>query len=232
MLGVVFVLALFFGLSNYGYAAEKGLVGSWKFDEGKGSIAKDAMNRKGNGKIYGAAWVNGKSGKALSFDGIDDVVVVATDGSLDSKSFTLELWLNPTYKVSEDDGFFYSSPAVLRFSLYKVTHRAWVRWKKADANYATYYFTKTAVPQNEWSYLAFTYDNETDVLTGYRNGKLGIVNTSVGGIYKEFGGVIKIGNGLNTGKYFKGVIDEVRVYNRALTAEEIKNYYDTKKLSC
>ena len=231
MLGVVFVLALFFGLANYGYAEEKGLIGLWKFDEGKGNIVKDLSGNGNDGKIHGAAWVKDKLGKALSFDGIDDCVTIQLRSSLDSKSFTIELWINPAYKykVSENDGFFYSAPAILRFSLNKGRHKAYVRWKKADANYASYYFTKTAVPQNKWSHLAFTYDNETDVLTGYRNGKLGIANANVGGIYKRFGGLIKIGYAYNTGKYFKGAIDEVKIYNRALTAQEIKNHYDTEK---
>lgn len=50
------------------------LVGEWHFDEGSGNIAKDSSGNGYDGIIHGATWVDGKFGKALSFDGVDDYI--------------------------------------------------------------------------------------------------------------------------------------------------------------
>jgi len=49
-----------------------GLVGWWRFDEGAGNIVSDSSGHGNDGTIYGATWVDGKHGKALSFDGVED----------------------------------------------------------------------------------------------------------------------------------------------------------------
>jgi len=71
-----------------------GLVGAWKFDEGSGTIAYDSSGNNNHGTIYGATWVDGKFGKALQFDGIDDYVSIATI-PLD-KDLTIVFWFEPT----------------------------------------------------------------------------------------------------------------------------------------
>ena len=53
-----------------------GLVGAWHFDEGQGNIAHDSSGNNNHGTIYGAKWVDGKFGKALEFDGVDDYVEI------------------------------------------------------------------------------------------------------------------------------------------------------------
>ena len=68
ILGMMLALGLFFiGFSSQGLAEEKGLVGYWKFDEGKGDVAKDSSANNLEGRIYGADWVEGKKGKALEW---------------------------------------------------------------------------------------------------------------------------------------------------------------------
>jgi type II secretory pathway pseudopilin PulG len=60
----------------------QGLVGYWSFDEGSGNIARDYSGNGNNGTLYNfnftatSGWVDGKVGKALSFDGVDDYVEV------------------------------------------------------------------------------------------------------------------------------------------------------------
>jgi|LGVD01.1.fsa_nt_gb hypothetical protein len=78
--GILLVLVLA-GLSAIVQAqSDDGLVAEWHFDEGSGN----------DGAIYGAKWVEGKFGKALEFDGVDDYVKVPDDDSLDVT--TLFLW--------------------------------------------------------------------------------------------------------------------------------------------
>ena len=69
---VLLVIALV-GLSGGVQAqCDEGLVAEWHFDEGAGSILKDSSGNGNDGVIYGATWVDGKYGEALSFDGVDD----------------------------------------------------------------------------------------------------------------------------------------------------------------
>jgi hypothetical protein len=76
--------------------AEEGLVGYWSFDEGEGTIAHDYSGNSNDGTIYGATWVDGKVGKALSFDGVDDYVRVNDSSNFDiTDAITIEAWIKP-----------------------------------------------------------------------------------------------------------------------------------------
>ena len=66
------------------------------FDEGSGTIAKDESGYGNDGIIHGATWTTGISGKALSFDGIDDYIDCGNDASLDiADEITIEAWMYP-----------------------------------------------------------------------------------------------------------------------------------------
>lgn len=67
-----------------------------RFDEGSGTIAKDESGYGNDGTIYGATWIDGISGKALAFDGVDDYVEIPDDGSLYFNDFTFTFWAKTT----------------------------------------------------------------------------------------------------------------------------------------
>jgi len=73
-------LCVFMGLlfTNVGYAKIDlaNCMGAWLFDEGKGDVAGDLSDNKNDGKISGAKWADGKFGKAMDFDGVDDKIDV------------------------------------------------------------------------------------------------------------------------------------------------------------
>jgi len=71
-----------------------GVVGSWHFDEGSGTTAYDTSGNDNDGTINGATWVDGKFGRALDFDGVDDYVEIPDDSSLDiTEAITIEAWV-------------------------------------------------------------------------------------------------------------------------------------------
>ena len=75
---------------------DKHIVGLWHFDEGSGVVAKDGSGNGNTGRICGAKWVRGKVGRALEFDGEDDVVRIKGSSSLDLReAFTIEAWIYP-----------------------------------------------------------------------------------------------------------------------------------------
>ena len=73
-----------------------GLVGWWRFDEGTGNTAKDSSQYGNDGTIYGTpTWVNGKYGKALSFDGANNYVNCGNSSSLDlTSALTVSCWIS------------------------------------------------------------------------------------------------------------------------------------------
>ena len=72
------------------------LVAAYAFDEGSGTVATDASGTGNVATVNGPAWVAGKYGNALSFDGVNDIVSVADANSLDLTSgMTLEAWVKP-----------------------------------------------------------------------------------------------------------------------------------------
>jgi fibronectin type 3 domain-containing protein len=199
-------------------AGAPGLVAAYGFDETGGSTAADSSGTGNTGSISGAvSSASGKFGRALSFDGVNDIVSVADSNSLDlTTGMTLEAWVNPqgadwrTVLLKE-------RPSGLAYALYASTDTG---RPSAEVRTATTAETRgpAALPSG-WSHLATTYDGAT--LRLYVNGTQVSSQARSGSI--EVGtGLLRIGGNLVWGEYFNGLIDELRIYNRALTATEIQ----------
>ena len=83
-----------------------------------------------------------------------------------------------------------------------------------------------AIPIDTWTHVAFSYDG--NYLKLYLNGVLDAVSKEVSGTINPAGTNLAIGNNLSKTRGFKGIIDEVRIYNRALNAAEIKRLYESE----
>jgi hypothetical protein len=96
----IFLASLVFTCLSYGKVSPASVVGVWLFNEGKGSVAKDTSGKGNDGTLKnGPAWIDGKFGKALQFDGVDDYVDVADKDNLsggDGKKLTVVAWFNTT----------------------------------------------------------------------------------------------------------------------------------------
>ena len=222
VLGVVFVLALFFGFANCSWAGEKGLVGYWKFDEGEEDIAKDFSGKNNHGKIHGAKWVKGKIGSALQFNGEDDYVNCGNDESLNiTDAITIEAWLktpNPTNNHQTIIcGGGYSQ--ILRF--YSTTGRIEFYTQNSDGTIKRVMAESVCFPDS-WYHVVGTYDKDagSNNLKLYINGVLEDEETQTLSLKPMSSRWI----GHEPGFYFHGTIGEVKIYDRALTAEEIKNH--------
>jgi hypothetical protein len=201
-------------------------VGVWKFDEGSGDIAYDsALDNDGILKPSCPNcpdWVNGKFGKALSFDGEDDYVSVpAVALNLGTQNYTLAAWIYPTRDtnngcgsdmiVGSNDFFLSNDWGTLQFIQYK-----------ADRTGLFY-----GVPDYDWTLLLNKWNHVVgvrngDTLTLYVNGVSigsGIDGTGVLDISSTWG---KIGHRwCGTGTPYNGTIDEVMIFNKALTPDEV-----------
>jgi hypothetical protein len=226
-LAAALVLALLLGAPASASAADPALVAAYGFDEGSGLTANDASGRNNTGAVSGATWTGtGRFGGALSFDGFDDLVTVADSNSLDLNQMTMEAWVRPTELGKYRAALIKEGATALVYALYSETSRAqpWYQLFLSGETRLRAVTGPTQVPASAWSHLAATYDglvmrlyvNGTQVAT---LGRSGTVNVSTG--------AFRIGGTFLGSEWYKGDIDEVRLYNRALSAAEIQTDMNT-----
>jgi len=205
-------------------APSNGLVAAYAFDDGSGTTATDSSGKTNTGTLVNATWSGaGKFGGALSFNGTARVDVANSTSLQLTSAMTLEAWVNPSTVSS-----------VWRDVIYKGNDNYYLEGTSdhsgapdaggtfggANANA----FGTTALPVNTWSHLALTYDGAT--LSLYVNGALVSSVARTGAIATSTNPLQIGGDGL-FGQNFNGLIDEVRIYNTALTAAAIQTDMNT-----
>lgn len=193
-----------------------GLVAAWSFNEGAGSTLTDGSGGGNTGTVVGPTWTAaGKYGGALTFDGTNDYVTVPDAASLDlGSSMTLEAWVRPTASSGWRTVLLKETPTSLAYSLYSAsgTNRPSV-WIDGTSSVGSAALTTSA-----WSHVAATYNGSR--LRVYVNGVLR-ADRAVTTPVPVSTGPLKIGGNAVWGEWFAGQIDEVRMYDRVLTAAEI-----------
>ena len=199
-----------------------GLVAGWALNEGTGLATADSSGHGNAGTLVnGPTWTTGKYGGALLFDGVDDRVRVDDSASLDlTTAATFEAWVYPTAVPSgwrtilqkEVDAYYFTASGAGAGNL--------------PASGGTFngvccsYVAGTAVlPVNTWTHLAATFDGAA--LRFYANGIL-VATNPVTGSYEVNAGLLWIGGNAIYGEHFPGKLDELRVYDKALTQAEIQ----------
>ena len=201
------------------HAQGDGLVAAYGFEEPSGSTAVDSAGSADTGTLNGASRVAaGRFGAALSFDG-NDRVDVADSASLDlSTAMTLEAWVKPNSVSDWRTVVFKERPGSMAYTLYGADD-AGRPMVEINAGAAMRDVRGTSpAPTGAWMHLATTYDGAT--LRLYVGG-VQVGSRAVTGQIGISSGALRIGGNTIWGEYFDGLIDEVRVYNRALTAAEI-----------
>jgi hypothetical protein len=200
-----------------------GLVGWWRFDEGTGIIAKDNSIYGNHGTISGAIWVTGKYGEALRFNGASDYVEIAHASSLAPTSgISLEAWVNVTRLNTMEVILTKSTAGKDVWQDYALTHEAnnIFRGIFVVAGNTRVVNSLPHTNTNVWYHIVTTFDGQS--LKMYVNGVLEGTATYAGALGTST-------NALRIGKQtvynFQGVIDEIRIYNRALSAAEIQTSF-------
>lgn len=197
------------------------LVAYWSFDEGSGDVLKDGSGTGNDGKIFGKPkWLASNYGKAVEFDGTVYIVVPNNDSYnfTKSASFSIALWINyvpkgdwagPMQKFNGGYPFKVEvDPSnVLYFSIYDGTNNP-----RADIGNVN----------SEWHQCCFVRDAKNKKLISYLDGKLKqeSVDTTTGEIANAvdlYIGARKPGNTIT----YKGLLDEIAIYNRILTNDEV-----------
>jgi hypothetical protein len=199
----------------------KSAVGVWFFDENKGKVAKDGSENGNDGRLMGnPKWVEGKFGKALDFNGSTDYVEVADSKSLDIiRDITVVVWL---YKRPAGRGTLVGKwkqvGDVWSYVLYDRGEGGggWrLRW---DDQSQTNLEGPYTFDDNKWVHNAATYDGSE--MKVFENGKeIGTIAAN-----KEIDvteNPLWIGND-GYQQHFNGILDEVAIFDVALTVNEIE----------
>ena len=195
----------------------EGLVGWWKFDETEGNIAYDSSGNGNDGNLTnGPTWTEGKIGGALSFDDVDDYVDL---GNILPASYTKVVWV---YKKVSGLGNILSFGGV--HALF-VNHDSYLNvWHNIDGVIHTRNSFKTC-ELNQWIHLAVTYNHVGQNVKMFLDGEFvfGTENfPSVGSNQGLFAG--RFGSGVDP--HYGGLLDDIRIYDRALSTVEVKALYE------
>jgi hypothetical protein len=195
-----------------------GVVAAYGFDEPSGTTAADAIDGH-HGTVTGAGRVaDGRFGGALSFDGVDDWVSVPHAPALSlSAGMTIEAWVRPSALTSWRGVVMKEQATALPYALYAST----AAQTPGASIFTTSALDSTAPPAlglGNWTHLAMTWDGSQ--LRLYVDGAE-IANRAAPGTLLTSTGQLRIGGNSLRGEFFAGLIDEVRIYDRALSAERI-----------
>jgi Concanavalin A-like lectin/glucanases superfamily/Right handed beta helix region len=199
-----------------------GLVAAFGFDEITGTTIADTSGNGNTGTIVGARrTTSGRHGGALSFDGVDDYAAVPDAAALQLMTgMTLEAWVYPAAGGSVwRQALLKETPNGLSYALYTSDDSARPSGFVNAAGTDMGSRGAARLPLSTWSHLATTFDGST--LRLFVNGVM-VSQRWVGAALTASGGALKIGGNAIWGEWFKGSIDDVRVYDRALAPTEIK----------
>ncbi len=215
--------------ATYVEIANPGLVASYGFEAGSGTTIADSSVFGNTGTAAATTWnTTGKFGNSLTFNGTSSRVNVPDASSLDlTTGATVEAWVNPsTVAPAWNTTVMKENLAAgdLSYALEANTPYGGAGGWNVVGTTTRAAENPARLPANTWTHTTMTYDGSN--IRYYENGTL-VTTTPATGSVTNGNGPLSIGGNTIWGEYFTGRIDEVRVYNRALTAAEIVVDRDT-----
>jgi len=224
------------------------IVAYWKFNEGSGVVAYDSVDGN-HGTIQDATWTTGQVGGALSFDGINDGVTIPHGSNLDpTTQLTVDFWMKAPPDQPGGGGSLPSQPGPVVLVIDKshgwIDSTGWAFQINIDEGYIFFVVGRggygagdfpTVVAQeyildNQWHHVAGTFDVDgirskiCIYIDGVLSSELTELPFQIAQNTRAINMAFSWGKGTPT-RFYKGSIDEVGMYNRALTLEEIQQHY-------
>ncbi|MBD3304338.1 hypothetical protein GF343_04270, partial [Candidatus Woesearchaeota archaeon] len=192
------------------------------FDTNSNTNVRDYTPYANNGTNNGSAWITaGILGGAYDFDGVNDYIEVPHSASLNiTQNLSISMWV---YRNSGDGGviekcqtkcwyLYISSGGAMSFA----------RWSGGVWDFSHY--TDASITTGSWHHLAITYDSAFGAKQ-YIDGVLKTTNTTLTGAIDSAAETLRIGSRWGN-TYFNGSIDEVRLYDKILTPQQIAAQYN------
>jgi hypothetical protein len=209
------------------WKAEPNLVAHWKLDEAVGTVALDSSGYGNHGILIGdPCWVTGRVSGAILFDGDGDYVYCSNSPSFDiTNQITVAAWVNITTVPVHWASIATKGDSAWRISTFE-GQRKFHFALTGPPDYARV-DGSTEVSAGEWHHVVGTYDGA--------NIRLYVDGVEDPNSPQSYSGLISTNNynvciGENSempGRYWNGHIDDVRIYNRALSAEEVRTLFDS-----
>ena len=220
----VIAISLMFTLPSFAEIDFEAAIGIWLFDEGKGDTVTDLSENGNDGTLNGPEWVDGKFGKALSFDGKDDAIDISDSDSInDVDDLTMLAWVYLRREVTSG-----SWNALFGKKPYASGYLMWIEVKREPCGLV--YSPGRAdcragvqIDLEKWYHLAFTRVNKGE-MKFYIDGEEVKVAASTPGVIKTAPAPISIGG--QSPQVIDGMIDDVAIFNVALSEDDIKSLAD------
>ena len=203
---------------------DSGLVAFYPFN----GNANDSSGNGNHGTVYGATLTTDRSGNtnnAYNFDGANDYISANDNDVLDiTASFSIGFWLKPdiikqSFLVSKHTPFI-NNDGSWGFLMHNSGQLQFVfQFGGTDA------YSQTNLQPNVWTFVTFTYNHQTNTCYFYINGTLDVSSSATSNIQNTTKSLY-IGSDGGSYSFFDGNFDEIRIYNRALTATEIQTLYN------
>jgi glycerophosphoryl diester phosphodiesterase len=206
-------------------------VAAWDFNQGEGDTFADQTGNLNTGTLYnGLSWSKGQIANGLLLDGIDDYAEIPASNSLDidGEEVSVSVWARLDLLPGEMPGAYgpiYDSESD-NYVIYEDKGTSELRFKVTTSDGAE----RPGIPQadlrvNEWLHIVGVYDGSNAMI--FLNGEMKDTHSLIGTVNP--GQVARLGTSL--GSYFKGSIDNIQIFDRALSDAEIKFLYDEIKIS-
>jgi hypothetical protein len=231
---ILFSMLSLLMLSQLAWPASRtsSLLAGYRFEESAAATATDMSGNARTGTATGTTIVTGKLGKGRSFNGTSDKIAIADNAVLRlTTAFTIAAWVKPgalpaasslMVLVEKDDT---SGNANYSLTIDNAGNCAsgpsWSIWFQNAAAAAFTNCFPTTITVGTWYHVVGTWDNTN--LKLYTNGVLQSTVNQAGKVPTTGTGVLMIGNEAGNAFWYNGALDEVRVYNRALTASEVRS---------
>jgi hypothetical protein len=214
---VFFTLMLTFFIALSALGDDEGLIGYWSFDEGSGDVAEDSSGNGNDGNLVrDPEWVDGKYGKALKFSTAQrhKVEIPHSDSfATITEAVTMEAWVNP---ANFSAWFSFGVKGDITYGMF-INPARYVRIHYSGGS--TLDTPANSINANEWTHVVGTYDGTTVRI--YLNGEVKAEMDASAAIAANASSYV-IGGTQESRDWFDGMIDEVKLYNRGLTEDEVK----------
>lgn len=192
-----------------------GIKGWWKLDEAEGMVANDVIGIR-PGELRNRPVRNAGS---LEFNGTTQSVrIPALD--LNTNSFTLGCWVKRNGNQTSMAGIAFVRDSAASGLMFGPSNKLYYTWNGGQFNFNS----NLTVPDNTWTYCAIVVEPTRATL--YMKPEGGSMQTAVNQVAHAAApltGALDLGQDAIGGRFFKGALDDVRVYARALTAAELAN---------
>ncbi len=208
-----------------------GLVLWLDFEEGQGNVTHDKSINNISSIMYGnPKWTVGKTGLALEFDGVDDYTKIPNINSFNfdnNTSFSVTGWAKPLFGKNESHYLIMNYDEITHYgTIYFRLGQIISQINDGTSLINTEEVTASEYQEDVWVHFASIYDSNRDKMSLYINGELASTVSTLG--INNFTNKKDITLGNYKTNFFKGKIDDLRIFNRELSQEEIKGIYKGK----